>query len=272
MRNILLIFILNLIIFPGILQAKKKKKMDQWCLHELKVAKVQYKIGPQKKGLVTPVRITNGKIGPIQYKNGSKDARPLMDCRTALALYRIYPILRANGGIKEVYVGKFYSYRYVKNSSRLSRHASGHALDIYGVKLDDGKKYTIKDDYETGLGSGKTCLGKPKTRGARILRQLACDLDWSHYFRNILTPDSDPDHRNHFHISVYRRGEAKKRKYRTVLLEPAHYHKKWVRRHSLKGYPCIKRVWMVVNARRSANRRLIRRMQRQKRRKKRKKK
>ncbi|MBU1238694.1 extensin family protein, partial [Myxococcota bacterium] len=148
----------------------------------------------------------------------------------------------------------------------LSRHAYGLAFDIYGVRTAGGKTYMVASSYQRGLGMGKTCEGRAKSRGARLLRQLACDLDRSGYFRNILTPDSDRDHRDHFHISVYKRGERRYKKNRTTLLEPFNYGRRWVRRLPKKRYPSKWSRWRVVKRRYRLNRRLIRRRLQQKRR------
>jgi Extensin-like protein C-terminus len=267
-----ILFTILVLVSPALATAKKKKKVrrDHWCIRELRRTGTRFKKGPYLKGMRSPVTILNGKLGKIQYMNGRKRARPIMDCRTALALYRTYPIINANGGIKSLLVGKFYSYRYVKNSSRLSRHSLGLAVDIYGIKTSNGKTYMVTGSYQRGLGSGKYCEGKSKSRGARLLRQLACDLDRSQYFKVILTPDSDRDHRDHFHISIYGKGEKRKRKFRTTLLEAQYFGKPWVRKLPKYGYPSRKKVWRIVKARRRQNRRLIKRRYRKKRRRKRK--
>jgi hypothetical protein len=250
---------------------KKRRKLDYRCLSRLRMVGVKFKKGPYKVGMHTPVTILNGRLGGIQYMNGTIRARPVMDCRAALAFHRVGPIFRANGGIKVLLVGKFYSYRNVKNTNRLSRHALGLAMDLYGVRTANGKTYEVTHDYKRWLGSGKYCEGKAKTRGARILRQLACDLDSSGYFKSILTPDSDREHRDHFHLSVYNRRERRKRPTRTVLLESFNLGRWWVKRLPKHGYPSKKRVWRIVKARRRANRRVIKRLRREKRRRARKK-
>ncbi|MBN2725422.1 MAG: extensin family protein [Deltaproteobacteria bacterium] len=258
-----LISLLALVSLPESVESKKRKKHsgprpEMWCIRALRNAGISFRRGPRLKNVRTPVTILNGRIGRIKLMNGSKMARPRMDCRTAWALYRTGRIFSANGGIDTLIVGNFYSYRYVKNSARLSRHASGLAVDIYGVKTKNGRTYMVSSDYEHGLGKGKSCEGNPKKRGGRLLRQLACDLDDTHYFRAILTPDSDRDHQDHFHISIYKSGEKRKRRNRTVLLEPQHFGKKWVKKRSRRGYPSRKRVYRVMKSRYRKNRNFLR--------------
>jgi len=255
----LIVLLAVMTIYPATSTSKKgrRRNLDRKCLAELRRSGTGYKLGPFLKGMRTPVTIPSGKIGKIQYMNGRKPARAILDCRAALALYRLYPLFSANGGISRVLVGNFYSYRYVKNSSELSRHAVGLGIDIYGITTADGKTYTVSSDYQRGLGAGKTCEGHARARGARLLRQLACDLDRSHYFRAILTPDADRDHRDHFHLSVYGSAEKRTRKYRTTLIEYQFFGYSWVKRQPTLGRPSSKRVWSVVRQRRRANHRLL---------------
>ncbi|MBU1218458.1 extensin family protein [Myxococcota bacterium] len=254
--------LLFLFTFPSTVAAqnkilsKKQRKPDKKCLAELRRLGVNFKSGPWYSTIKTPVTILDGKIRNIQYMNGKKKARPIMDCRTAVALHRVAPIFSVNGEIDTVIVGKFYSYRYVKNSSVLSHHSTGLAVDIYGIKTKDGKTYNVSYDYQRKLGKGPTCEGHAKNRGARLLRQLACDLAGTHYFSSILTPDSDREHLDHFHLSVFTPADKKEYPNRTALLEPQYFGRKWVKSNSRYAKPSIKKVWKVVGLRRRSNSRL----------------
>lgn len=229
---------------------------DARCIRELRAAGVNFKVGPAATGIRTPVTILDGRVGKIQFMHGNLVAKPHLDCRLALALYRVHPIFSANGGISKVIAGLFYSYRMVKNTNRLSLHASGLAIDIYGVRLEDGTYISVDSDYEKGLGSGATCEGAAKTRAGRILRQLACDLDRSHFFSAILTPDSDREHEDHFHLSAWGTDEKRTRKNRTALVEPQNFASAWVRQMPLSASPSIQKVWSVVQQRRRTNTKL----------------
>ena len=52
------------------------------------------------------------------------------------------------------------------------------------------------------------CVGRVKTRKGALLRRLTCALEKAHIFRRLISPDSDFPHRNHWHISGARIGEA----------------------------------------------------------------
>ncbi len=245
-------------------RAQKPLQPDRKCLSELRTAGVKFRTGPAAKGMRTPVTILDGRVGKIQFMHGNQVARPHLDCRLALALYRVHPIFSANGGIDRVVVGLFYSYRMIKNTNRLSTHASGLAVDIYGVHLEDGSYYSVDSHYEKNLGRGNACEGTARTRGGRILRQLACDLDRSHFFNTILTPDSDREHEDHFHLSVFATGERNLRPHRTVLVESQNARRRWVTSLPTTGSPSINRVWNVVTARRRSNRQILQQQRRNK--------
>ncbi len=248
---------------------KKRRNLDRRCLRKLRRLGVPYRIAPPTKGVRTPIYVLGGRLRHITVYQGGQKGDVLMDCWLALSLARTSKIFNVNGGVKQVIIGKAYSYRYVKNTARLSRHAKGLAVDIYAIKTDDGHTYWVKDDYEKGLGAGPTCEGKAKSRGARLLRQLACDLDRSHYFERIITPDSDREHQDHIHLSAYQPWRKPwRRPHRTALLEPQNYGRKWVRRLSSRAHPSVRRVIRIIRARRRANRRLIRARLRKKRRSK----
>jgi len=263
--RLLLLLLIWALLLPSAASARPRKHAkrrrpapERWCLDALTSAGVAWRPGPKLASVRTPVTLTTGRVGTLLMTNGRKPARPVMDCRTAWTLLRISRIFAANGGIDTLIVGNFYSYRYVKNSARLSRHAFGLAIDLYGVRTHGGATYMVDSDYATGLGGQRTCEGTASRRGARLLRQLACDLDRSQFFKAILTPDSDRDHRDHFHLSLFHAGEKKARRNRTTLIEHEHYGKKWARALPRRGHPSRGSVTRTVRRRYRLNRRFIR--------------
>lgn len=71
---------------------------------------------------------------------------------------------------------------------RLSEHAYGLAIDISGFRLSDGETVSIERDWS-----------QPGPRGVFLhqLAHAACG-----YFSVVLTPDSNADHFNHFHLDL----------------------------------------------------------------------
>lgn len=71
---------------------------------------------------------------------------------------------------------------------RFSEHAFGRAIDIAGFRLADGTQISVERDWsESG----------PKRRFLRRVARGACQ-----YFSVVLTPDSNTDHYNHFHLDI----------------------------------------------------------------------
>ena len=100
-------------------------------------------------------------------------------------------------GISEVVYSGAYSYRMSK-VGRMSLHAWGLAIDIHEV-VASGKRLSLLQDYERGLT-------QPCSSG-RTLNQLGCRLRARGMWREFLTPDTNGDHHDHFHISIKPHGE-----------------------------------------------------------------
>ena len=116
------------------------------------------------------------------------------DCRLALALARLAPELRALG-ITAIRFSGAYSYRMAR-VGRLSLHAYGLALDVHEVTAL-GQSYVVARDFAKGLPNG--CA-----EGAPLLNRLTCRLAQLRMFQELLTPDSNADHRDHLHIALAR--------------------------------------------------------------------
>ncbi len=161
------------------------------CVQQLRAQGVAFQLVADKRGVDTPVTI-EGPIGSVRYWTV---AGPMVaDCRLALALVKIGPELRSLG-ISAVRFSGAYSYRMAR-VGRLSLHAYGLALDIHEVTAD-GRSYVVSKDFARGLPNG--CAAD-----APVLNRLACRLAQLRLFQELLTPDSNHDHRDHLHIAIAR--------------------------------------------------------------------
>ncbi|NIY71026.1 hypothetical protein HCZ30_01095 [Marivivens donghaensis] len=124
--------------------------------------------------------------------------QPTVDCRTASAFKTwlergaIPAVGSEGGGIKEIWVMGHYSCRnQIGNSSsrRLSEHALGHAIDVGGLRLNDGGMISVKDGWGTRSDGGQL----------RDMHQAACGP-----FGTVLGPNANAAHHDHFHFDTAR--------------------------------------------------------------------
>jgi hypothetical protein len=162
------------------------------CLSRLRATGVAFQSVSDKIGVETPVAL-EGTIGGVRYWTVA--AGPMVsDCRLALALAKVAPELRAMG-ISAVRFSGAYSYRMAR-VGRLSLHAYGLALDVHEVTAD-GKTFVVARDFARGLPNG--CAAD-----APVLNRLACRFAQLRLFQELLTPDSNADHRDHLHFAIAR--------------------------------------------------------------------
>ncbi len=160
------------------------------CLNLLDQAGVHYETLSAKRGVVTPVQV-DGELGGIHYV--ATAGLPLvMDCRFAVTLWRIAPILKELG-VSEMRYSGAYVYR-MSSKGRLSLHANGLAIDVHEMVVE-GQKLSVKHDFARGLDDG--C-----STSAPALNRVACQLKRTGVFRELLTPDYNADHHDHFHLAI----------------------------------------------------------------------
>lgn len=226
-----------------------KEYRDRGCLRRLRAMHIPYRRLHHVKGVATPIRVLGHRIGRTRYVPRYKSNKMIMDCRMAVALARANEIFKVNQ-ISALVFSNFYCWRYVEESGRLSRHALGLAVDVHAFIDRRGRRLEVVRDYQKGLGKGRTCEGRAKSYRARVLRDLACDLDSSSLFETVLTPDYNKGHRNHFHISVFHPQDRKHyRLFRTVLMEVRGTMYPWTWSRPTRAFPSSARIRRVVKAR-----------------------
>ncbi|GHA51762.1 hypothetical protein GCM10008927_16540 [Amylibacter ulvae] len=144
-------------------------------------------------GIVSPVRVT--LVDDVRLSTPA-----LIDCTTAKALKTwvkksAKPAFKRKGKLAELHVVASYSCRTRNNKpgAKMSEHSLGHAIDIAGFTLKNGKKVSVLNDW----GKGK--YRKPLNK----VHANACGI-----FGTVLGPNSDVHHRDHFHFDTarYRNG------------------------------------------------------------------
>jgi hypothetical protein len=89
-------------------------------------------------------------------------------------------------------------------------HLAGLAIDVAALVKDDGERLEVRLDWRRGAG-GSTCRDDvsraPVSERASELHSLLCGIADAGIFQEILTPNHDAYHRDHFHMEVLRHAE-----------------------------------------------------------------
>ena len=119
-----------------------------------------------------------------------------MDCGLAVRFARfedsvIQPLAQSLFGQPVAVLHHYGSYNCrgrTSNSSRLSEHAFGKALDLGVFELADGTKISVSQHWRDG---------GPKADFLHRVTRAACD-----HFSVVLSPNSDKDHQSHIHVDI----------------------------------------------------------------------
>ncbi len=169
--------------------AKAPKSEGERCLAALTAQKVRFKKLDERPGIETPIVVTS-PIGKVAYFAHGIDL--LLDCRMALTLAQVSPLLQKHGVTRVRFSGA-YVYRLTRHG-KLSLHANGLALDVHALTV--GKDV---HEVEKEFARGKGCEGD-----LPLVNRIACELRDTQLFREVITPDYDADHKDHLHVAIPR--------------------------------------------------------------------
>jgi hypothetical protein len=160
------------------------------CLSWLGALGIKYRKLEQLQGVDTPVEVV-GPIGGVRYVTGGKPS-VVGDCRLILALdWASRTLTRV--GIDEIRHSGAYVYR-TTSSGRPSLHARGLALDVHAVR-SGSNWFEVERDYR--LGEGPVCDGVTP-----FVNHVYCRLRQLQLFRELITPDHNAEHHDHFHLGL----------------------------------------------------------------------
>lgn len=169
------------------------------CMAELTAARVQFSPRPDQMNNAVCGQVQAGLLGAdLGTVARLNPAQPDMTCRLALAVsvwrrQSLEPAAREILGSDVVQIDHFgaYACRNVNNgvgSTRISAHSQAAALDVAGVRLRDGRRVTLTENW-----AGDSA----EARFLRRIRDDGCRI-----FGTVLSPDYNAVHRDHLHLEA----------------------------------------------------------------------
>lgn len=152
------------------------------------------------------VRLTGGAITPLS-PSGAVMQCPMAVRHVLWDREVLQPAAREIMGSEASRIDNLgtYSCRRIYGSQsgadRPSQHARANALDVAGIRLADGRQVSVLRDW-----NGEGPVGEAGATFLRRLRDGGCRL-----FGNVLTPDYNAAHRDHFHLDAAPRGLCSRR-------------------------------------------------------------
>jgi hypothetical protein len=125
---------------------------------------------------------------------GTPTRRVLGTCEMAMSLRDTVLDVKPAGVETIQHLGT-YVCRVIANTSTLSRHAYGDAIDIAGFDFDDGRSVTLVDDWEHDTTS-------PVDPDAAFLYDAGQRWHDDRVWNIILTPNYNAAHDDHFHVDL----------------------------------------------------------------------
>lgn len=165
------------------------------CLVDLGRAGVQYRLLPDRHfagGCTALGAVQLLQVGTPTRNLGAMTC-PLAHRYAEWARDVLQPAAQRHFGRSVRLVETFgtYNCRRINGSGRLSEHGKANAVDIAAFTLDDGRRISVEEGWQSD-----------DDRERRFLRDLhrgACER-----FQIVLGPDANADHYNHFHFDMGR--------------------------------------------------------------------
>ncbi|MFC1641357.1 extensin family protein [Myxococcota bacterium] len=178
------------------------------CRAELKRRRLPFKRDRRPTPGVASAQRFTGPIQGVKFVTPGKNSPfGVLDCRLALALAELAPVL-AEHGVAEVHIGSMYRRgSRLARTGRPSQHGHGLAADIAAFRLTDGRWLAVEENWQAQIGDPPcgpdTHVIQPSELEVK-LRNMVCDIARRRLFHTILTPNYDAAHRDHWHLDIRR--------------------------------------------------------------------
>lgn len=182
------------------------------CLRELDEREVPYERFGRARGVSTPVLLMGPLHGVLFFHADAPDwltsaRREVLDCRLVLSLDDFARALSARGVTSVVHYGIYRSDVPLPAHGRPQHHVAGLAIDVAAFVKADATRIEVLRDWSR-KGGVKSCSEDAPAAGlsnnALELRGILCDVAKEKMFHQVLTPNHNAQHRDHFHLEVMR--------------------------------------------------------------------
>ena len=191
-RAVLLVLIMAALSACG--HAPSPVESGTACLADLDARNVGYRpveLGEPKDSrciIPTPIKVSRVEV-PLSHS--ATMSCFLADRLDAFERGALQKLARDDLGRVVVRIGHLGAYSCRANTGKhgeLSQHAYGLAIDISSFRLSDGTTISVQHDWSRP---------GPKSAFLHHVARAACG-----YFSVVLTPDSNTEHFNHFHLDI----------------------------------------------------------------------
>ena len=189
---------------------------DVACIVALESRQIPYeRFGRHARGVQTPVRLM-GPLHGIRFQHAEAASwlasarREILDCRLVLALDDLAGLLAPSGVTTVLHYGIYRDDLPLPRHGRPLHHTAGLAIDLAALVKEDGTRLDVQRDWRGHVGA-HTCdephaATAPSERTGE-LHAILCEVAREKLFHQVLTPNHDAAHWNHFHLEVMRETE-----------------------------------------------------------------
>ena len=183
---------------------------DAACLLALEERGVPFERYGHARGVKTPVRLM-GALHGVRFIHAdltdwlTSARREVLDCRLVLALDDLADLVAKHGVTTIVHYGVYRGDLPLPKHGRPLHHVAALAIDVAAFEKADGSRLDVKRDWPSGTG-GHTCEQPAVAKDDRggELYGVLCDVAREKLFHQVLTPNHDSKHKDHFHLEVMR--------------------------------------------------------------------
>ena len=188
---------------------------DVACIVALENRDIPYeRYGRHARGVQTPVRLM-GALHGVRFQHADQPdwlasaRKEIIDCRLLLALDDLADRLARRGFTTVLHYGIYRGDLPLPKDGRPLHHTAGLAIDVASFVREDGTRLEVRRDWRGRVGERTCDEGEwaPGSERAEELHGILCELAKDKLFHQVLTPNHDVRHRDHFHLEVMRETE-----------------------------------------------------------------